>query len=149
MTNDEALAQLNLGFRDFIPLNRELGFSIIEVNIAQAWLVAQMPFNQRWVGHRETGLLHGGVITALLDGSGAACVYLRLGQPEPIATLDLRIDYLKPGRPADVFTLAECIKVTRNVAFVRMTAYHDTKDQPIALGAATYMRTKTSPGGSP
>src|SRR6185369_7024719 len=86
------------------------------------------------------GLLHGGAVTTLLDAAGGAAVYVKLGEAGPIATLDLRIDYLKPaaGR-RDVLARAECIKLTRNVAFVRMTAYHDDPSDPIALGAASFM----------
>ena len=58
----------------------------------------------------------------------------------PIATLDLRIDYLHaadPGRA--VLCRARCYKLTRNVAFTRAVAYHDKEDDPIAAAAGTFM----------
>jgi len=60
------------------------------------------------------------------------------------ATLDLRIDYMKPARPhEDVFAYAECYKMTRQIAFVRGVAYQDSEDNPVANAAATFMFTGT------
>jgi acyl-coenzyme A thioesterase PaaI-like protein len=57
-----------------------------------------------------------------------------------IATLDLRIDYMKPATPErDIFAYAECFKVTKNIAFVRGLAYHTDRNDPIATCAATFM----------
>jgi acyl-coenzyme A thioesterase PaaI-like protein len=62
------------------------------------------------------------------------------GPWRPIATLDLRIDYMKPATPGrDLLARAECYKVTRNVAFVRGVAYHDDPSDPIATTVATFM----------
>ena len=143
MTETDAAAGLellNAGFRDFVPHNKALGFAIVEASFDPSFIVAKLPFDERLVGHPDSGLLHGGVVTTLLDSAGGAAVYLKLGGPTPIATLDLRIDYLKPaaGRIA-VLARAECLKLTRNIAFVRMSAYHDDASDPIALGTATYM----------
>jgi uncharacterized protein (TIGR00369 family) len=147
------LELLNAGFRDFVPHNKELGFVVVEASSNPPFIIAKLPFAERLVGHPDSGLLHGGAITTLLDAAGGAAVYVKLGMPTPIATLDLRIDYLKPGGRFDVFSRAECLKITRNVAFVRMTAYHDDPNDPIALGAATYMiGTKgqaVAPGAAP
>ncbi|MBK7864935.1 MAG: PaaI family thioesterase [Archangiaceae bacterium] len=134
------LELLNAAFRDFIPHNKVLGFEIIEASFDPPYVIARLPYDERLVGHPDSGLLHGGVVTTLLDAAGGAAVYTRLNSPQSIATLDLRIDYLKPaaGRLA-VSSRAECIKCTRNVAFVRMTAYQEDLTDPIAMGAATYM----------
>ena len=57
-----------------------------------------------------------------------------------VATLDLRIDYMKPATPGrDIIGHCLCHKLTRQVAFVRGTAYHDTPDDPIAIAAMTFM----------
>ena len=137
---DAGLELLNAGFRDFIPHNKVLGFTIVQASFEPSFVIARLPFDERLVGHPDSGLLHGGAVTTLLDAAGGAAVYVKIGNPTPIATLDLRIDYLKPaaGR-IDVLSRAQCIKVTKNVAFVRMSAYHDDPEDPIALGTATYM----------
>ncbi|HEY6039916.1 MAG TPA: PaaI family thioesterase, partial [Kofleriaceae bacterium] len=91
--------------------------------------------------------LHGGAITALLDACSGASVFAALTEWTPIATLDLRIDYLRAadvGR--DVIAHATCYKQTRNVAFTRAIAYHDDPADPIASSVGTFMLS-TKPGG--
>ncbi len=57
-----------------------------------------------------------------------------------MATLDLRIDYMGAAEPhRDVFAHAVCFKRTRNIAFVRATAYQSTPDEPIATCVASFM----------
>jgi uncharacterized protein (TIGR00369 family) len=99
-----------------------------------------MPYDPRLIGDPETGVLHGGVITALLDGCSGAAVFASLPRMQPIATLDLRIDYLGPAEVGrDVRAFATCHHQTRNVAFVRAIAYHDDEARPIATSAGTFM----------
>jgi uncharacterized protein (TIGR00369 family) len=100
-----------------------------------------LPYDERFVGNPETGVLHGGVITALMDATCGIAVYIKLLQPIPVATLDLRIDYLKPATPKhDVIARAECVKVTQNVAFVRCEAFHEgAAQEAIALATGTFM----------
>ena len=75
-----------------------------------------------------------------MDACCGAAVFMALKQPVPIATLDLRIDYLKPAPPGrDVIARARCYKVTKNVAFVRCVAYHEREDDPIASAVGSFM----------
>lgn len=93
------------------------------------------------VGNPATGVIHGGVITSLVDTTSATSVAAQLPEFETIATLDLRIDYLKaatPGRP--IYCTAECYRLARQVAFTRAVCYHDSIDDPIAHGLGTFMR---------
>ena len=84
--------------------------------------------------------MHGGAITALLDGCSGAAVFASLTELVPIATLDLRIDYLKPAAPGkSVIGKATCYKMTRNVAFTRAVAYQDDPEDVIAHSVGTFM----------
>ena len=134
------LEALNSIFRELVPHNRALGMSLVQATQAPAVAVLRLPYDERFVGNPETGVLHGGVITTLIDATCGASVYFKLGAPTPIATLDLRIDYLKPATPRQaVHARAECFKATHNVAFVRAIAYHESEDDPIAAASATFM----------
>ncbi len=129
---------LNQGFSHMIPHNEALGLDVVDFH--ETGMTIRLPYDARWVGNPDTGVLHGGVITTLLDAVSGAAVFVRLGLPVAIATLDLRIDYLKPAAPGrDVVARADCYKVTRNVAFVRASAYHDDPDDPIASASSTFM----------
>jgi acyl-coenzyme A thioesterase PaaI-like protein len=80
------------------------------------------------------------VVTTLLDSAGGAAVFSMLALPSSIATLDLRIDYLRPSTPAaPLYARVECYKLTRSVAFTRGTAYNHDPSDPVASMAATFM----------
>jgi uncharacterized protein (TIGR00369 family) len=107
----------------------------------------RLPYDAKLVGNPDTWVLHGGAITALLDAASGASVFAALTDWVPIATLDLRIDYLRAAEPGrDVVCHATCYKRTRNVAFTRAIAYHDDPADPIASSVGTFMLS-TKPGG--
>ncbi len=135
---DRVLPLLDQGFRAMVPHNAALGLRVVDCGPQMCALV--LPWAEHLVGDPDRDVLHGGPITTLLDACGGASVFLALGSPVPIATLDLRIDYLKTASPRrDVTARCECYKLGRNVAFVRGVAYHDSPDDPIASCAATFM----------
>jgi len=104
----------------------------------EAW--SSLPHRPVFVGDTETGLLHGGVVTAMLDEGCGMAVQLALDGTRAIATLDLRIDYQKPATPGlDIKSHAICYRVTRSIAFVRATAYQDSEDDPVATATACFM----------
>ena len=105
---------------------------------AEAW--ASLPYHPVFVGDTETGVIHGGVVTAMLDESCGMAVQLALDGTRAIATLDLRIDYQKPATPGlAIRAHSLCYRVTRSIAFVRATAYQDSEDDPVATATACFM----------
>ena len=111
----------------------------------------RLPYSADLVGNPDTGVLHGGAITSLMDACCGAAVFMKLIMPVPIATLDLRIDYLRPADPGrDVLAHATCFRLTRNVAFVRGIAYVDDEADPVAAAAGAFMlATSLGPAATP
>jgi uncharacterized protein (TIGR00369 family) len=104
----------------------------------EAW--SSLPYRPVFVGDTATGVLHGGVVTAMLDESCGMAVQLALDGTSAIATLDLRIDYQKPATPGlDIKAHSVCYRVTRSIAFVRATAYQESEDDPVATATACFM----------
>ncbi|WP_454618075.1 PaaI family thioesterase [Bradyrhizobium cenepequi] len=104
----------------------------------EAW--SRLPYRPVFVGDTHTGVLHGGVVTAMLDETCGMAVQLALDGTRAIATLDLRIDYQKPATPGlDINAHSICYRVTRSIAFVRATAYQDAEDDPVATATACFM----------
>ena len=125
-------------FADNVPHNHALGIVIEAMGDATARF--RLPYAAKLIGNPETGVLHGGAITALLDACAGAAVFAALPQLQPIATLDLRIDYLRPAEPGrDVWAEATCHHTSKNVAFVRALAFHADGETPIATAAGTFM----------
>lgn len=114
------------------------GLRLERAEAAEAW--SSLPYRPVFVGDTETGVLHGGVVTAMLDESCGMAVQLALDGTRAIATLDLRIDYQKPATPGSAIKAhALCYRVTRSIAFVRATAYQDSEDDPVATATACFM----------
>jgi uncharacterized protein (TIGR00369 family) len=133
-----AKAKLFRKFMNGIPHNVALGIELLDISDGQATMA--LPYNERIVGNPASGVIHGGAITSLMDACCGASVFMKLAAPRMIATLDLRIDYLKPAAPGQrVVALATCYKTTRQVAFVRCLAHHDDPGDPIAHAAGTFM----------
>jgi uncharacterized protein (TIGR00369 family) len=141
MLDAENIRQL---MRSGLPHVRELGIDLVQIEGHAVTLL--LPWQERLIGNPETGVLHGGVITALLDTASGFAVHTRLSEWSPIATLDLRIDYLKPAEPGEAVTArAECYKMTKHVAFCRGVAYHRDPEDPIAHAAGSFMLGTSGP----
>ena len=104
------------------------------------------PWREDLVGDPDAGVLSGGLVTTLLDHVGGLAVWIALGQFESIATLDLRVDYMRAAQARrDLIAEARCYHLTRSVAFVRAWAFEDSPDDPVAAAQSAYML--TSSGG--
>lgn len=125
--------------RQGIPHCRELGIRVLKVGKGHATLA--LPYDERLVGNPETGVLAGGAVTSLVDTACGMAVFAALGELLAIATLDLRIDYLKPAAARqELVASAECYKLTRTIAFVRGQAFHqDTPDDLVATCVGAFM----------
>lgn len=142
MTDRERIARQ---FIDAIPHSRALGMVLdrLEDGIA----VISMPYDARFVGDPETGVIHGGAVSALMDTASGAAVMSHPEAPAGTATLDLRIDYMRPATPGQRITArAECYQMTRTVAFVRATATDEDEARPVATATGAFTAERSSRG---
>lgn len=131
-------------FIAMIPHAAEMSMQMIFVGDGEA--VISMPYDSRLVGDPETGVIHGGAVSALMDTCCGAAVMVHPAAGLGTATIDLRIDYMRPAVPGQTITAkATCYHVTRSVAFVRAVALDDDTDRPVAsaTGAFTIERPKS------
>ena len=104
------------------------------------WCEFAIDYDRRLVSDASTGILASGPIVSLMDTAAGFAVWTKRGKFAPQATLDLRLDYLRPARPGDTMTgRAECYRLTRRIAFVRGVAHDGDAADPVAHLAATYM----------
>lgn len=142
MTEEELqfdLQTLRNAFCELVPHSKALGLELLHITLSPASACLRLPWHPRLIGNPETRVPHGGAVTTLIDSCCGVAVYVKLQKAVAAATLDLRIDSLKPAAPdRDLFAKAECYRTTRNIAFVRAIAYQDEAD-PVASAAATFM----------
>ncbi len=101
----------------------------------------RLPYGEHLVGNPDTGVIHGGVLTTMLDTCCGFATLTALAQPELCPTMDLRIDYMRPATPGKtLYAEGEVYRVTDQVIFTRGVAYHETRDHPVAHCVANFSR---------
>lgn len=133
---------------EMIPFNRELGLNLLEAGGGRARL--RFEFQEKLVGNFIARVLHGGVISAVLDVIGACAVVSTFDQEGPsygMGTVDLRVDYLQPGKGEHFIASGEVMRPGRILSAVRMEL-HNHQGDLIAIGTAIYRasrKTQESP----
>ncbi|MFA5539421.1 MAG: PaaI family thioesterase [Gemmobacter sp.] len=136
-TDRPARTDIAVQFIGAIPHAHALGMQIDETGSGR--VVLSMAYDERFVGDPATGVIHGGAVSALLDTAAGAAVLLHPSSPGQTATLDLRIDYMRPATPGQrIRAEAVCYNMTRSVAFVRATAMDDDDTRPVATAAGAF-----------
>jgi uncharacterized protein (TIGR00369 family) len=137
----EALREMARHMVETVPQASALGFKLVDVQPNHGAMLA--PWRADLVGDPDTGVIAGGVVTALLDhccGLAITSGSMAEGGPFSTATLDLRIDYMRPATArADITARAHCYKRTRTIAFVRAQAWDSDPADPIATAQAAFI----------
>jgi uncharacterized protein (TIGR00369 family) len=137
----EALREIARNMVETVPQASALGFKLRSIEPSRGSILT--PWREDLVGDPDTGVIAGGVITALLDHAcGLAIISTAADSKTPLstATLDLSIDYMRAATPrADIIAEAHCYKLTRTIAFVRAHAYDADPADPIATAQAAFI----------
>ena len=124
-------------FIDALPHARALGMRLVSVDRGVAEI--EMPYDTRFIGDPQTGVIAGGAVSALMDTCGGAAVLSHPDNAGLTATIDLRIDYMRSATPGQTIRArAEAYHVTRSVAFVRATATDDDDANPVATATGAF-----------
>ena len=140
-TAAETAEPLAKGLRRLIeglPHHRALNLEVVAASNGRSTL--RIPAGEHLHAFPDASIVHGGVLTTLLDAACGAAVITALAKFRTIATLDLRIDYLKPASPTSFLTAeTECYEITRHIAFARGRVWQDKPDDTVAACAGTFM----------
>ena len=124
-------------FIEALPHARALGLVLEDIGNGRA--VISMPYAAKLIGDPATGVIAGGAVSALMDTASGAAVMCHPQAPASPATLDLRIDYMRPATPGQAIRArAACHHVTRSVAFVHVTATDDDESRPVAMATGAF-----------
>ena len=106
------------------------------------WAELSLPYDARLVGLPESGIIASGPIISLMDMATSLSIWVKLGRFRHQATLDMRVDYLRPAVPGRTLVgRGECYGVTRSVGFVRGLAHDGDPEDPVAHVTGTFMFT--------
>lgn len=143
----EDLRVLFHNIEDMIPFNRYLGLHADSIDEDSA--VVHLDMRDELIGNFQDGVLHGGVISATFDvvGGMAAMVTAALREEtiedsiqrlRPTSTIDLRVDYLRPGAGERFVARGFTLRAGSRVAVTRMEM-HNEKGDLLAVGTGTYI----------
>lgn len=137
------------GFFERIPFNRLLGIELDELSAERVTM--HLPMKPELIGNFVQGILHGGVISTLLDVCGGAMALIgafdkhqhlssqeRMTRLSKLGTIDLRVDYLRPGRGQRFTATAVLLRSGNKVAVVR-SELHSEDGTLVAVGTGTYL----------
>ena len=125
----------------FVPHAAALGMTL--VSLVKGRGVMRVDWREDLVGDPDTEVIASGVVTALIDHTCGLAINSAAEPPLPIATLDLRIDYLRAaGARLGITAEAHGYKLTRSVGFVRAQAWDLDSGDPVATAQAAFMLTR-------
>lgn len=149
MSDEVMYQQLTDYWNKNMPFNQLLGLEITRFNAQKSEV--RFVWQDKLIGNPERKILHGGVTASALDLAGgtvaAANIIEQLADKSPaairksldkIGTIDLRTDFLRPGRGEEFIVTAHIIRSGNKVAVARMEM-HNELGEHIAFGTGTYM----------
>jgi uncharacterized protein (TIGR00369 family) len=136
MTEEEN-QQLKEFMESQIPFNAFLGMKVTLMNDGEAEMM--ITARPELTGDPFRPALHGGVLSSLADTVGGLAVFTKVGRTHIASTVDLRIDYLRPGQvDLNIYARAKVLRVGNRVAATHTVVYQEDIDRPIATANAVY-----------
>jgi uncharacterized protein (TIGR00369 family) len=134
MWNPDVIRDL---MENHIPFNRVLGLKAQKLTPDEVQLL--MPYRDDLIGDPLRPALHGGTISALIDTAGGAVAFLNVAEGDRVSTVDLVVDYLQPGPPADLIAKARIVRRGNRVCISNVEVVRaDGTGGVIAQGRGVY-----------
>ena len=124
---------------ELIPFNKFLGVRVVAVERGRVEM--EIPWRDELIGDPLKVAVHGGVISMLVDTAGGMAIWTALENPtqQRVSTIDLRVDYLRPGRPETLVAEAVVVRAGRSVGVTDMRVFHPSaRGDTIATGKGVY-----------
>ena len=115
------------------PFHRLIGLELVRAEGGEAEM--RLPWREEFGRADDSDWYHGGVLAALIDIAGDYAIASRLERW--VATIDLRVDYLRPALKGELVAVARAVKVGRTVG-VADVELRDAKGAVVAIGRAAY-----------
>jgi uncharacterized protein (TIGR00369 family) len=134
---------------EWIPFNKFIGIQALSVD--EGSIVFEVPFRDELIGDPVKRAIHGGVISMLADTAGGFAVWSALQDDRArVSTIDLRVDYLLPGKPEAIRAEATLARAGKTVGVADVRLFHPTNPTAtIATGKGVYaIRLHTRPSDS-
>ncbi|MBK9259254.1 MAG: hotdog fold thioesterase [Polyangiaceae bacterium] len=119
---------------EFIPFNKWLGVKVEHID--RGHITLSIPWRPEFVGDPTVPALHGGVIAAVADAAGGVAVWTGLKNPASrLSTVDLRMDYLRPGREEKLIADAKVVRVGARLGWADVQCFHPSAETELVASA--------------
>lgn len=125
---------------ELIPLNAFLALTLERFDAAAKSVTTRLPLKADYVGNPVRGVPHGGIIAFMVDATAGAAAALALDDArhiDKLATIDMRVDYLKASRGQALVASAQVVRSGKRVVMVRSDV-HDDLGELIAAGSSVF-----------
>lgn len=120
-----------------VPFNRFLGFEVLHSE--EGFVMVRIPFRPEFIGDPRRPALHGGIFSAVIDACGGLAVWTLFDVEDLISTVDMRVDYLRPGPDSDIVAESRVVRMGNRVSVVNTVVYPEARKEDIlAEGRAVY-----------
>ncbi|HEY4545052.1 MAG TPA: PaaI family thioesterase [Pedomonas sp.] len=120
------------------PFHKDIGIRFADHG--ENWISLELAYDPGLDGYGEPGVVSGGAVFTLMDASSGMAVTVTRNALAPMATLDLRLDYLRPANAGqNIRSRVECYRLTRRFGFTRGIAYNDDPNHPIAHASGIFI----------
>lgn len=119
------------------PFHAQLG---VKVDVIEPELVRLfIPFKPELIGHAKRAMIHGGVISSLVDICAGFAVWTRCKPEDHVSTITMSVDYLRPAPAGDVYAEARVRLVGNRVGNARVEVWiGDNRAETVAEGRGVY-----------
>lgn len=148
---DHVLESIKTYYLEWLPFNKVLGISIDHLDYETLGAVTSFPMKPELIGNSVAGILHGGVTASVIDLTGGlsaliSCVKSNEGATieelqaklTASATIDMRVDYLRPGKGTNFECRSRVIRAGSRIVVAKIDLFNQD-EMRIATGTATYM----------
>jgi acyl-coenzyme A thioesterase PaaI-like protein len=125
-----------------IPYARFLGMSI---DVKGDVFSCTLPFDRKLIGNPILPALHGGAIGGFMESTGLFYLLWHMDSSELPKIIDFSFDFLRSGRPENVYANVFMVKQGQRVAHLRIEAWQSSPDKPIAIGHGNFMLKQAKP----
>lgn len=123
--------------QDYVPFNKYLGMELARLD--DGFCRIELDPKPEFIGDPLRPALHGGVLSTLCDATGGAAVWTKVEPMDRISTIDLRVDYLAPGRLVRLVAEAQVMRVGNHVGVVDVRCFHvDKPEETVAVARAVF-----------
>ena len=121
-----------------IPMAKFIGVKVLEIE--EGFVKLLFPYREEFIGDPRSKRLHGGYTATAIDlAGGVASMTFMTSPDDDVATIDMRIDYLRPGKAKELIAEGHVLSKRRRSIVTEMKIYHpDDEEKIIAIGRGVF-----------